>query len=53
MNYYPFFFELKDKMALVVGGGKVAQRKVETLSAYGSLVNMVAKRLTSRLEELV
>ncbi len=53
MNYYPFFFELKDKMALVVGGGKVAQRKVETLLAYGSLVNMVAKRLTSRLEELV
>jgi 2-oxoglutarate dehydrogenase E1 component len=39
MNYYPFFFELKDKMALVVGGGKVAQRKVETLLAYGSLVS--------------
>jgi siroheme synthase (precorrin-2 oxidase/ferrochelatase) len=31
MNYYPIFLDLRGKKCLVVGGGGVAQRKVETL----------------------
>ncbi len=35
MSYFPFFIELKNKRGLIVGGGLVAARKVETLLNYG------------------
>ena len=31
MAYFPFYIDIKDKKFLVVGGGKVAFRKVEKL----------------------
>lgn len=52
MSYYPIFLDLSGKKALVVGGGRVAQRKVETLLAYGASVRIVSKELTSRLRSL-
>ena len=33
MGYYPVFLEMKGRPCLVVGGGQVAQRKVEGLLA--------------------
>lgn len=53
MSYYPIFLELEGKTVLVVGGGNVAQRKVETLIEYGAAVNIVSKQLTTGLRELV
>lgn len=53
MNYYPVFLQLEEKTALVVGGGKVAERKVEGLLRCGASVNMVSKVLTERLRLLV
>jgi precorrin-2 dehydrogenase/sirohydrochlorin ferrochelatase len=51
-RFYPILVDLQDKRALVVGGGKVAQRKIETLLECGALVQVVAKELTAPLEEL-
>ena len=53
MSYYPVFLELDGKTALVVGGGRVAQRKVETLMEYGAIVHIVSRDLTDRLGELI
>ena len=53
MSYYPVLLELESKNVLVVGGGKVAQRKVETLLEYGALLSIVSKELTDNLEVLV
>ena len=53
MTYYPIFLELEGKTVLVVGGGSVARRKVETLLEYGAEVNIVSKELTPKLRELV
>lgn len=53
MSYYPIFLELEGKTVLVVGGGSVARRKVETLLEYGAEVNIVSKELTPKLRELV
>jgi precorrin-2 dehydrogenase / sirohydrochlorin ferrochelatase len=50
--YYPIFLSLNDRLAVVVGGGDVAERKVETLLRYGPRVLVVAPELTSGLEEL-
>jgi len=53
MSYYPVFLQLEDKIALVVGGGKVAQRKVETLLRYGASIHIISKVLTDKLKQLV
>jgi len=52
MSYYPIFLNLTYKKALVVGGGLVAQRKVETLLEHGASTSVVSQKLTVRLKEL-
>jgi precorrin-2 dehydrogenase/sirohydrochlorin ferrochelatase len=51
--YYPIFLDLKDKNVLVVGGGKVAERKILNLLRYGCRIHVVSPGLTSQLEKLV
>ena len=53
MSYYPIFIELEGKTVLVVGGGSVAQRKVETLLKFGASIHIVSKGLTHKLKKLV
>lgn len=50
--FYPLFLELQDRSVLVVGGGAVAERKVESLLAAGAAVVLVAPVVTSSLSEL-
>jgi precorrin-2 dehydrogenase/sirohydrochlorin ferrochelatase len=50
--FYPLFLDLKDRRVLVVGGGAVAERKVESLVAAGAAVNLVALDITDALAEL-
>ncbi len=51
-SFYPILVDLQGKKALVVGGGKVAQRKIENLLDYGASVHVVARELTGELEHL-
>jgi len=53
MSYYPIFLQLEGMTALVVGGGGVAQRKVETLLEYGASISIVSRKLTDKLKQLV
>jgi len=53
MAYYPIFIKLDGKTALVVGGGRVAERKIETLLEYGASIHIISKELTDRLKQLV
>jgi siroheme synthase-like protein len=52
MGYYPIFIELRDRPVLVVGGGSVAERKVEGLLAAAAAVTVVSPALTPRLATL-
>lgn len=52
-QYYPIFIDLHALPVLVVGGGKVALRKVQTLLHHGSLVRIVSPRLVPELKELI
>jgi precorrin-2 dehydrogenase / sirohydrochlorin ferrochelatase len=45
-KYYPLFVSLNDRVCLVVGGGKVAERKIRTLLDHGAIIRMVARQLT-------
>lgn len=49
--YYPVFLDLRDRPGLVVGGGPVAEGKVEGLMAAGARVTVVSPTLTPRLAE--
>jgi len=52
-QYYPIFMDLDALSVLVVGGGNVALRKVQTLLQHGALVHIVSPRLVPELRELV
>ncbi len=53
MLYYPINLNIRDKRCLVVGGGKVAERKVETLLSGGAKVTVISPEITSDLRDLL
>ncbi len=53
MGYYPIFVEIKDRPCVVVGGGVVAERKVETLLKAGAAVTVISPSLTGLLHSQV
>ena len=50
MPYFPVFIDLKDRPCLIVGGGRVAARKVEKLLPYGPSITEVAPQFCPELE---
>jgi precorrin-2 dehydrogenase / sirohydrochlorin ferrochelatase len=52
MGFYPVFLDLTGRLCVVVGGGVVAERRVESLLAAGAGVTVVSPELTSRLAAL-
>ena len=52
MDYYPAFLDLRGRNCLVVGGGVIAERKVESLVACGARVTVVTREVTPGLAEL-
>ncbi len=49
---YPLYLRLNGEKCLVVGGGNVAARKVQSLLESGADVTVVSPELTSKLSEL-
>lgn len=52
-RYYPIYLNIEGLKCLVVGGGPVAERKVESLLKAGARVTVVSPDLTDRLSKLV
>jgi precorrin-2 dehydrogenase len=53
VNYYPIFLDLEGRPVLVVGGGNVAEGKVQGLLAASADVTLVAPQLTETLRGVV
>ena len=53
MSYFPIFIEIEKKKCLVVGGGKVALRKVETLLRYDAQVHVVSREICEEIRALL
>jgi precorrin-2 dehydrogenase/sirohydrochlorin ferrochelatase len=51
-KYYPVFLDLEDRLCVVVGGGTVAFRKVESLLANGAIVRVVAPEISRSIMRL-
>ena len=52
MTAFPLFVELEKKPCLVIGGGRVALRKVRTLLKFGADVTVVAKDISEEMQKL-
>ena len=53
MRYYPAFLDIAGKPVVVVGGGEVAARKVETLLDCGAEVTVISPDLHPALRSLL
>lgn len=52
MNYYPIFLDLRSKPVLVIGGGKVALRKVKGLLEAEAQVTVISPETANALRAL-
>lgn len=48
-KYYPIMLDIRDKKCKVIGGGKVAERKVTTLLAHGAVVEVISPLISDKL----
>ena len=53
MDYFPFFFDLKQQPCLIVGGGDIATRKARLLHKAQAKLIVVARDIDNELLELV
>lgn len=51
-RYYPAFLDIEDRKCVVIGGGKVAERKVRDLLRAGAAVSVISPELTAGLERM-
>lgn len=49
--YYPVFLNLRGKKAVVVGGGKVAERKILALLKAGADLTVISPHVTEKIEK--
>lgn len=52
MDYLPLFLQLRSQPVVVVGGGRIAIRKVELLRKSGAQITVVAPELRAELDQL-
>ncbi|MFI5394515.1 MAG: bifunctional precorrin-2 dehydrogenase/sirohydrochlorin ferrochelatase [Candidatus Binatia bacterium] len=52
MKYYPVFLRVAGRRCVVVGGGKVAEQKVQSLVRAGARVTVVSPEVTPRIAAL-
>ena len=53
MKFYPVNLNIKGKLCVVIGGGKVAERKIKNILLCGGKVKVISPDLTFKLAELV
>jgi len=52
MSWYPVSLNLKDRNCLIVGGGKVAERKLKSLIKAEANVTLIAPKINAILQEM-
>jgi len=52
LSYYPLFLDLTEKVCVVVGGGRVAERKTRALLACGARVRVVSPHVCKGIRAL-
>jgi uroporphyrin-III C-methyltransferase/precorrin-2 dehydrogenase/sirohydrochlorin ferrochelatase len=53
MDYMPFFFDLRQRDCLLIGGGDIATRKARLLAKAGAVLYVVSPYITDELQTIV
>lgn len=53
MTFYPVYLNLDGRRVVVIGGGRIAERKIEGLLATRASIVVISPRITRRVEGLV
>lgn len=53
MDYFPLFFDVKQKPCLVIGGGEIASRKIGLLVRAGASLRVVAPEISAEVLTLL
>ncbi|PKK38816.1 Precorrin-2 dehydrogenase [Clostridiaceae bacterium JG1575] len=51
-GFFPFFFDLRQRRILFVGGGRISEGRVEKLLAAGADLHVIAPSVTPKIQEL-
>lgn len=51
-TYYPLFLNLLNKRTVVIGGGRVAERKIAPLLKAGAEVTVISPEITKKIERM-
>ena len=51
-KYYPVFLNMQGQLCVVIGGGEIAERKVEALLEAGAIVTLIAPECTTGLQAM-
>ncbi len=52
MPSFPLFVDIEQKKCVIIGGGKVAQRKIETLMGFGALITVISPKVNEKIRKL-
>lgn len=52
MAYFPMFVQLKKKKCLVIGGGKIALRKIQVLKDFEAEVTVIAPEMILQIRQM-
>ena len=53
MAYFPLFIDLEEQTVTVIGGGKIAARRVKTLIDFGCSILVIAPEICEEMRELI
>ena len=53
MRWFPLFLDLQQRKVVVVGGGLIAERKIDLFQSAGPQIVIIAPRITASLQERV
>lgn len=51
--YFPLFVDINDKQVTVVGGGKIATRRIHTLLSFGAKIKIISPLLCDELRKII
>lgn len=51
-KYFPIFIDLSDKKIVVIGGGVIATRRIQSLQNFAGSITVVAPEITEELHNL-
>ncbi len=48
-SHFPLFFNLKNKKILFIGAGNIAKRRINAISGFGALIQVIAPKIDSEI----